>query len=48
MMCPKLVKVAANYLARPLSQSFNNSIKKGLFHENAKVPSVTSIDKKTK
>ena len=29
MMLPKLVKLAANYLARPVSQSINNSIKKG-------------------
>ena len=33
MITPKLVKLAVNYLARPLSQSFNNSIKKGLFLE---------------
>ena len=43
----KLVKLAANYLARPYSQSINNSIKKGLFPENPKVASVTTIDKKT-
>ena len=29
MMPPKFVKLAANYLARLLSQSINNSIKKG-------------------
>ena len=44
---PKLVKLAANYLPGPLSQSVNNSIKKRMFPENAKVPSVTPIDKKT-
>ena len=44
---PKLVRLAANYLAGPLSQSINNSIKKGMFPENAKVASVTPIDKKT-
>ena len=47
MMPPKLVKLAANYLAGPLSQSVNSSIKKGLFPENAKVASVTPIDKET-
>ena len=44
---PKLVKLAVNYLAGPLSQSLNNSIKKGIFPENANVASVTPIDKKT-
>ena len=39
MMPPKLVKLAANYLAEPLTQSINNN--------NAKVTSVTPIDKKT-
>ena len=39
MMPPKLVKLAANYLARSFSQSVNNSIKKGLIPENAKVVS---------
>ena len=36
-MSPKLVRLAANYVAGPLSQSINNSIKKGMFPENAKV-----------
>ena len=44
---PKLVKLAANYLTRPLSQSINDSVKKGLFPENSKFASVTPIDKKT-
>ena len=44
---PKLVKLAVNYLAGPLSQSLNNSIKKEIFPENANVASVTPIDKKT-
>ena len=47
MMPPKLVRLAANYLAGPLSQSIDNSIKIGLFPENAKVSPVTPIDKKT-
>ena len=47
MVPPKLVKLAANYLESPLSQSVNDSIKKGLFPENLKFASVTPIDKKT-
>ena len=47
MMPPKLVELAANYLARPLSQSVNNSVKKGMFPGNAKVISVTPTNKKT-
>ena len=31
MMAPKLVKLASNYLDRPLLQSINNSIKIGCF-----------------
>ena len=44
---PMLVTLATNYLAGPLSQSINNSIKKGMFPENAKVASVNPRDKKT-
>ena len=44
---PKLVKLAVNYLAGPLPLSINNSIKKQVFPEKAKVASVTPIDKKT-
>ena len=43
----KLVELATNYLAGPLSQSINNSIKKGMFPNNAKIALVTPIDKKT-
>ena len=43
----KLVGLATNYLAGPLSQSINNSIKKGMFPNNAKIALVTPIDKKT-
>ena len=35
---PKLVKLAANYLAGPLSQSINNSIKKGCFPKMQRFP----------
>ena len=44
---PKLVKLVANYLAGPLSQSINNSVKNRMFPKNSKVASVTSTDKKT-
>ena len=37
MVPPMLIKLAANFLTRPLSQSINNSIKKGLFPEKANV-----------
>ena len=48
MTPPKLVKLAENYLARSPSQSMNNNIKRGLFPENAKIASVTTIrDNKT-
>lgn len=43
----RLVKLAASYLVGPLSQSVNNSIRKRLFPENAKVVPVSRIDKKT-
>ena len=35
---PKLVKLAANYLAGPLSQSINNGIKKGCFSKMQRLP----------
>ena len=38
MMPPKLVKLAANYLAEPLSQSINTSIKKGCFPKMQMLP----------
>ena len=38
MMPPKLVKLTANYLAESLSQSINNSIKKGCFPKMQRLP----------
>ena len=38
MLPPKLVKLVANYLVRPLSQSTNNSIKKGCFPKMQRFP----------
>ena len=46
MMPPKLVKLVANYLARPLSQSINNSIKKGCFPKMQQLPQLLPDDKK--
>ena len=46
MMPPKLVKLAASYLAEPLSQSVNNSIKKGCFRKMQRLPQLPP-DKKT-
>ena len=38
MMPPKLDKLAANYLAGPLSKSISNSIKKGCFPKMQRLP----------
>ena len=38
MIPPKLVRLAANYLAGPLSQSIKNSIKKGCFLKMQRLP----------
>ena len=47
MVPPTLVQLAENYLAGPLSQSINNSIKK-VVPENAKFASLTySLQNKT-
>ena len=35
---PQLVKLTANYLAGPLSQSINNSVKKGYFPKMQRLP----------
>ena len=37
-MPPKLVRLAANYLAGPLLQSVNNSVKKGCFPKMQRLP----------
>ena len=44
---PKLVKLAADVLATPLSLAINSSIDKGAFPDAAKVASVSLVDKKT-
>ena len=46
IMPPKLVKLAANYLAGPLSQSVNNSIKKGCFPKMQRLPQLLQWIKK--
>ena len=43
----KLVKLASDFLAEPLSIAINNSISTSTFPNNAKIASVVPIDKKT-
>ena len=43
----KLVKLASDILAKPLSIAINNSISTSTFPNNAKIASVVPIDKKT-
>ena len=42
---PKLVKISPEVLSRPLADVINNSVSKGVFPDNAKVTSVSRIDK---
>ena len=44
---PKLVKLAAGFLAAPLSKTMNNSISEGAFPNEAKIALVFPIDKTT-
>ena len=41
----KLVKISPEVLSRPLADVINNSVSKGVFPDNAKVTSVSRIDK---
>ena len=43
----KLVKLASDILAEPLSIAINNSISTSTFPNNAKIASVVPVDKKT-
>ena len=43
---PKLVKLAAEVLAAPVSKTINNSISKGVFSNKAKIALVSLFDKK--
>ena len=42
---PKLVKLSAEILSTPLSIAINNSLKYGVFHDDAKIVSVIPLDK---
>ena len=42
---PKLVKFSAEILSTPLSIAINNSLKYGVFPDDAKIASVISLDK---
>ena len=44
---PKLVQMSADILSTPLSNAINNSISKGKFPDDAKVESVSPLDKHT-
>ena len=44
---PKLVQLSADILSTPLSNAINNSILKGKFPDDAKVASVSPLDKHT-
>ena len=44
---PKLVKISAEVLSQPLADAINNSISKGVFPDNAKIASVSPIDKQS-
>ena len=45
---PKLVKVAADQLAEPLTCITNSAISQSIFPNKAKEPSITSADKEGK
>ena len=44
---PKLVKISAKVLSQPLADAINSSISKGVFSDNAKIASVSPIDKQS-
>ena len=44
---PKLVKISAEVLSKSLADAINNSISKGVFPGNAKIVSVSPVDKQS-
>ena len=44
---PKLIKLSANVLSKPLAIAINNSFNKGMFPDNAKIACVSPLDKHT-
>ena len=46
-MPPKLIKLPAKVLSKPLAIAINNSFNKGMFPDNAKIACVSPLDKHT-
>ena len=44
---PKLIKLSAKVLSKPLAIAINNSFNKGMFPDNVKIACVSPIDKHT-
>ena len=44
---PKLIKLSANVLSKPLAIAINNSFNKGMFPDNARIACVSPSDKDT-
>ena len=44
---PKLIKLSAKVLSKPLAIAINNSFNKGMFPDNAKIACVSPLDKYT-
>ena len=42
---PKLIKLSAKVLSKPLAIAINNSFNKGIFPDNAKIVCVSPLDK---
>ena len=47
MIPPKLIKLSAKVLSKPLAIEVNNSFNKGIFPDNAKIACVSPLDKHT-
>ena len=47
MIPAKLVKIASHILSKPLTDAINNSLSNSIFPDNAKIASISPIDKKT-
>ena len=45
MIPPRLVKIAASVLCQPLSNVINNSLSKGIFPGDAKIATVSPLEK---
>ena len=47
MIPPKLIKLSVKVLSKPLAVEINNSFKKGIFLDNAKIACISPLDKHT-